>query len=251
MAVSRIETALVLGFVGTIAAGVSIGVYYVTTMPMAPKAEKPAVAPTSVQSATGTPKFEPAIPLGPFIATVENEGAWRPDNLPVAWPKFSVLPNEKPLPAKPTKAKIDTANALNAKASAYFGSNGKDLPSPIDAGTAIKYLLTIDRADPAFPDAWAAFIKLRQTDRDISREVARLDAAKMLQKTEAERKRIAKTQGVHVGMTKEEVLGSNWGKPEKVNTTINSYGRHEQWVYHGSNYLYFDNDHLTSIQTGR
>lgn len=63
-------------------------------------------------------------------------------------------------------------------------------------------------------------------------------------------KRHAKSRGVHVGMTKAEALASNWGEPRKVNTTINAAGTHEQWVYRGSNYLYFDNGSLTSIQTG-
>ena len=49
-------------------------------------------------------------------------------------------------------------------------------------------------------------------------------------------------------MTKEEVLQSNWGKPEKVNKTTNQYGVHEQWVYPGYQYLYFDDGILTSIQ---
>jgi hypothetical protein len=38
-----------------------------------------------------------------------------------------------------------------------------------------------------------------------------------------------------------------WGKPQKVNKTINGYGTSEQWVYDGG-YLYFDNGKLTTIQ---
>jgi hypothetical protein len=54
--------------------------------------------------------------------------------------------------------------------------------------------------------------------------------------------------GVRVGMTKAEVLKSNWGKPESVNKTTNASGVREQWVYGGRNYLYFRNGILTSIQ---
>jgi hypothetical protein len=54
--------------------------------------------------------------------------------------------------------------------------------------------------------------------------------------------------GVHLGMTKEEVLKSNWGRPEHVNTTTAASGTREQWVYAGSQYLYFDNGILTAIQ---
>jgi hypothetical protein len=59
-----------------------------------------------------------------------------------------------------------------------------------------------------------------------------------------------KNEGVRIGMTKDEVLMSNWGKPDKINKTTNAYGVHEQWVYRsrGSGYLYFDDGILTSIQ---
>ena len=52
---------------------------------------------------------------------------------------------------------------------------------------------------------------------------------------------------VWVGMTADQALMS-WGKPRKVNKTIVSSGTHEQWVYPGDQYLYFENDTLTSLQ---
>ncbi len=39
----------------------------------------------------------------------------------------------------------------------------------------------------------------------------------------------------------------SWGDPLDINTSIGSWGRHEQWCYRSS-YLYFENDKLTSIQ---
>lgn len=42
----------------------------------------------------------------------------------------------------------------------------------------------------------------------------------------------------------------SWGKPEKINKTIGSFGVHEQWVY-GNQYVYFENERLTSIQTSQ
>lgn len=54
--------------------------------------------------------------------------------------------------------------------------------------------------------------------------------------------------GVKIGMTKEQVLKSNWGKPESVNTTTNAGSVREQWIYGGRNYLYFTNGVLTGIQ---
>lgn len=70
---------------------------------------------------------------------------------------------------------------------------------------------------------------------------------KAKQKAKAEADYKAKG-GVKIGMTKEQVLKSNWGKPESVNTTTNAGSVREQWVYGGRNYLYFTNGILTGIQ---
>ena len=56
-----------------------------------------------------------------------------------------------------------------------------------------------------------------------------------------------KKEGVRIGMSKQEALDSLWGKPQKINRTINARGVREQWVY-GNSYLYFDEDTLTTIQ---
>ena len=52
---------------------------------------------------------------------------------------------------------------------------------------------------------------------------------------------------VVLGMTK-AMCEEAWGKPKDINVSIGSWGRHEQWVYDGYNYLYFENGKLTSIQ---
>lgn len=52
---------------------------------------------------------------------------------------------------------------------------------------------------------------------------------------------------VKLGMTK-EMCREAWGAPDDINRTIGSWGTHEQWVYSGGNYLYFENGKLTSIQ---
>lgn len=57
-----------------------------------------------------------------------------------------------------------------------------------------------------------------------------------------------KKEGVSIGMTKERVIQSSWGKPEKINSTTNAYGTREQWVYRGHSYLYFQDGILTTIQ---
>lgn len=57
-----------------------------------------------------------------------------------------------------------------------------------------------------------------------------------------------KKSGVTLGMTPEQALQSSWGRPERINRTINSSGIFEQWVYGNGNYLYFTNGKLTTIQ---
>ena len=98
-----------------------------------------------------------------------------------------------------------------------------------------------------------ALYKIELFDKDEFKRQAPLLAT--LRKTlEAERAAAARAeaafkrkQGVHLGMTREDVLASSWGRPRKVNTTTNVYGTREQWVYDGG-YLYFQDGILTSIQ---
>jgi hypothetical protein len=51
-----------------------------------------------------------------------------------------------------------------------------------------------------------------------------------------------------VGMTADEARRS-WGEPIKVNASVGSYGRHEQWVYPGSQYVYVENGLVTAAQS--
>lgn len=67
-------------------------------------------------------------------------------------------------------------------------------------------------------------------------------------KKQEELKEKKKSEGVRIGMTKQDVLDSSWGKPEKINKTTTKYGVREQWVYGNGNYLYFEDDKLTSVQ---
>ena len=56
-----------------------------------------------------------------------------------------------------------------------------------------------------------------------------------------------KKEGVTIGMSAEDVLRSNWGRPQKVNRTTTARGTDEQWVYPGG-YLYLRDGVLYSIQ---
>lgn len=40
----------------------------------------------------------------------------------------------------------------------------------------------------------------------------------------------------------------SWGLPEDINRTVGAWGVHEQWIYPGNVYLYFENGILTSWQ---
>lgn len=58
---------------------------------------------------------------------------------------------------------------------------------------------------------------------------------------------------IFIGMTKEQVIAA-WGRPYKINTTLTSNVRHEQWVMSDSldsSYLYFDDEILRSIQQSK
>ena len=59
---------------------------------------------------------------------------------------------------------------------------------------------------------------------------------------------------VALGMKADDVINS-WGKPTKINSSVGSYGRHEQWVYDRGNfnsqYVYVDNGVVTSVQSSR
>lgn len=66
--------------------------------------------------------------------------------------------------------------------------------------------------------------------------------------TQAAAKERASRGGVRIGMTKSEALRSSWGRPHEINRTTTAGGVHEQWVYGGRNYLYFENGILTAIQ---
>lgn len=57
-----------------------------------------------------------------------------------------------------------------------------------------------------------------------------------------------KTLEPAIGMTQREVRNSKWGSPDDINTTITKYGTHEQWVYSGGRYVYFDDGIVSSIQ---
>jgi hypothetical protein len=92
--------------------------------------------------------------------------------------------------------------------------------------------IAIDRLRELFPDDAKLHTKFY------------VDARHAIEREEAAQKR---KQGVRIGMSKQDVLDSSWGRPNKINRSTYSWGVKEQWVYDGG-YLYFDDDELTGIQ---
>jgi hypothetical protein len=248
MAVGRIETAIVLS-IGAVVFG-AVGWAILANHPPPRKAQDEAAsqhfvaAPAIGLAAIPTVALAPSPPTPQaFIATVANEAEWRSDRLPETWPRFTKLPDEKPLPAKTARQKLEAAKSVNERWDAFQAGRSKTYPTSDESGTAIKQLLTVDAKGLEFPAAWAVFVRLRQVDREISQETALERGRLMLRNA-------PKNNGVRIGMTAEEVRKSSWGKPTSINETITAGGKHEQWVY-GGGHLYIENGVLTSIQTSR
>lgn len=84
---------------------------------------------------------------------------------------------------------------------------------------------------------------------ETSKEEAKERAQRKIKFERTMQEHYSKQPNPKIGMDKSRIkYGTNWGAPDYINTTIDSRGNHEQWVYKGNRYLYFDNDKLTSIQ---
>ena len=78
----------------------------------------------------------------------------------------------------------------------------------------------------------------KYTNEEISRAIDNLSAyakqkeyKKEYQKVLERQRELAKKPNVRIGMSASQVLhNSNWGKPDDINTTINTYGKFEQWI---------------------
>ena len=130
---------------------------------------------------------------------------------------------------------LQAADLMQLVKDAEIKSHLADLNDP--AKSAGNRSLAFERLSADYPDVAA------KNEQFAKRQIAAAERKEQ----EAERKQ-KRSQGVRLGMSKEDVLASSWGRPEKINTTTNVYGTREQWVYGGRNYLYFENGVLTSIQ---
>jgi hypothetical protein len=113
------------------------------------------------------------------------------------------------------------------------------------------YLADINNQKAAPRDRASAMQILAREYPDVGGKYA-AQAEKLIASTErqeaAAAARLKRSQGVQIGMSKDDVLASSWGRPSSINTTTTARGTREQWVYGGRNYLYFENGTLTAIQ---
>ena len=93
-------------------------------------------------------------------------------------------------------------------------------------------ILHFDRAGTSYEDADGNLVKVTDT----------------LEKTNDISSEVATKGGPQIGMTREEALSTEWGKPKKINTSTYAWGTSEQWVFDNYKYVYVDDGIVTSVQ---
>lgn len=98
-----------------------------------------------------------------FKATAENEMDWRDDRPPAAWPVF---PGEHVL-SKPGRKRsnpeaIEAAKQLEQRWVQSKGQNATARPSVAEIDEVLRSLLLVDLRSAEFPQAWAAFVRLKR-----------------------------------------------------------------------------------------
>ncbi|MCK1735428.1 hypothetical protein IVA79_15935 [Bradyrhizobium sp. 138] len=134
-------------------------------------AQTAAVAPGSVSS-SGPAGPGPALtgqPSGSQVrAAPDSEPTWQADRPPIAWPALG----SDQCPAKSTQQRTAAEALALAKEIEARWEQSRKLQAPTkrvlseEIKQARCALLAIDPADKAYPQAWAAFVRLRNIDRD-------------------------------------------------------------------------------------
>jgi len=102
-----------------------------------------------------------------FKAALDNEGGWRSDRPPAAWPVFPPdHPLSKPAQKRTTAQAKALAKEVEERWAQFKAGNSKARPSPDDIREALRALLAIDPKEKEFPQAWAAFVRLRKIERE-------------------------------------------------------------------------------------
>lgn len=134
----------------------------------------PAVAGSPGPARTGLAGTGPALAGQPTVsqtkAVPDSEPIWQADRPPVAWP----APPSGQCPAKSTQ-ELTAAEALAAAKeieARWEQSRSPEAPTKRVSSQEIQRarcaLLAIDPADKDYPRAWAAFVRLRNIERDLA-----------------------------------------------------------------------------------
>lgn len=87
---------------------------------------------------------------------------------------------------------------------------------------------------------------LRGRDEEFTRAMILRSADLQLGVLHFKEQNIIKSRRIQLGITPCMAVAA-WGRPDRINRSVGTYGVHEQWVY-PANYLYFDDGILTSWQ---
>lgn len=159
----------------------------------------------------------------------------------------SIAPNDGSVVTKPGLSPTEKLASETLKKIAQ--------PDPCQTGQSARFekagqLLKENQFDAATDLLYACINTLSVDEKALYVKALTLANAERSRVADAEAKALKiqkKKEGVRLGMSQQDVLDSNWGRPERVNTTTTKYGVHQQWVYNRS-YLYFEDGVLTSIQ---
>lgn len=104
-----------------------------------------------------------------FSATLGNEGEWRGDRLPSAWPQF---PSGDSL-SEPTRKRTNSeailfAAEVDERWMSYKAGRIKMPPAASEITEALRALLAIAPESQEFPRAWELFVRLRKADRELN-----------------------------------------------------------------------------------
>jgi hypothetical protein len=120
---------------------------------------------TSQQSATDGPSTQKS-----RVDTVSpaDENEWRGDRPPMNWPRFSPDdPLSKPEASFADSEALEFASDVERKWKRFEKGQSSSRPSVTEVEEALRALMTIKEQNPRYPEAWASFVRLRKTRRDL------------------------------------------------------------------------------------
>jgi hypothetical protein len=102
-----------------------------------------------------------------FKAYLDAEDTWRADRPPSAWPEFPAShPLSKPATQRTPAEALALAKDAETRWIKFKSGETRKRPSSDLIQEALRALLAIDEKDETFPQAWAAFVRLRRIERE-------------------------------------------------------------------------------------